>query len=75
MDYYIYRAAERPHWEFAETHQEEMVAPGEFLMYRARDLDDHECPGISTLVQAVHASMTAAVPYRNLPRIPSRYAE
>jgi len=73
--YFIYRAGERPHWVFAETHQAEMVEPGEFLIYRAEDLDDYECPEISSLVQAVHASMTAAVPYRNLPRIPSQYAQ
>jgi len=60
---------------FAETHGAEMVEPGEFLIYWATDLDNHECPGVSTLVQAMHVSMTAVVPYWNLPRIPPQYAE
>jgi hypothetical protein len=74
-DYYIYRAGERPHWVLAEIHGAQMVEPGEFLIYRASHIFDHACPGLSMLVRGVHASMLAAVPYRDLPRIPSRYAE
>jgi hypothetical protein len=72
IDYKVYRAEERPHWELAEIYGSEYVEPGEFLIYRPSGVRDDECPGISALVCAVHVSMKAATPRKDLP-IPTRY--
>ena len=49
----------------------EYVLPGEYLIYRPSGFTDSDCPGISTLVRRLHASISASSD-QELP-IPPRY--
>lgn len=60
VDYEIYRAQACPKWEFAETHGSEYGSAGEFFIYRAIGLDDDDCPGLGSLIQSAHESMSRA---------------